>query len=73
MCEAEVACATAENIGYSTPNTAALELLPEEIKNDTVSYPADEYIEENTTVFKNLSAEANQLMQDLWTEMKSSN
>lgn len=73
MCEAEVACATAEYIGYSTPNTAAFDMLPEEIKNDEISYPSDEYIAENTTVFKNLSGEANQLMQDLWTEMKSSN
>ncbi|MEE1046596.1 MAG: spermidine/putrescine ABC transporter substrate-binding protein [Clostridia bacterium] len=73
MCEAEVACATAEYIGYSSPNTAAMELLPDEIKNDAISYPSDEYIAENTTVYKNLSDEANQMMQDLWTEMKSSN
>lgn len=73
MCEPEVACATAEFIGYSTPNTAAFELLPEEIKSDEVSYHSDEYIAENTTIYRNLSQEANQLMQDLWTEMKSSN
>lgn len=73
MCEAEVAAATAEYIGYSTPNTAAFEILPDEIKNNPVSYPSDEYLANNTTVYANLSDEANQLMQSLWTEMKSLN
>lgn len=73
MCEAEVALATAEYIGYSTPNSAAFELLDDAVKNDGISYPDDEYINNNTTVFYNLSDEANNLMQQLWTEMKSSN
>ncbi len=73
MCEAEVALATAEYIGYSTPNGAAFELLDDAVKNDGISYPDDEYINNNTTVFYNLSDEANELMQQLWTEMKSSN
>ena len=73
MCEAEVALATAEYIGYSTPNTAAFELLDDAVKNDGISYPDDEYLSNHTTVFYNLSDEANNLMQQLWTEMKSSN
>lgn len=73
MCEPEVALSTAEYIGYSTPHTAAYDMLPDEIKNDGISYPDDEYLNNNTTIFRNLSPEANQLMQDLWTEMKSSN
>lgn len=73
MCEAEVALATAEYIGYSTPNSAAFDLLDDSVKNDGISYPDDEYINNNTTVFYNLSDEANELMQQLWTEMKSSN
>lgn len=71
MCEPDVALATAEYIGYSTPNSAAFELLDDDIKNDGISYPDDDYISNNTTVFRNLSNEANMLMQDLWTEMKS--
>lgn len=71
MCEPEVALATAEYIGYSTPNSAAFELLDDEIKNDGISYPDNEYLKNNTTTFFNLSDEANKLMQDLWTEMKS--
>ncbi|MBQ3573681.1 MAG: spermidine/putrescine ABC transporter substrate-binding protein [Clostridia bacterium] len=73
MCEPEIALSTAEYIGYSTPHTAAYTMLPDEIKNDGISYPDDEYLNNNTTIFRNLSPEANQLMQDLWTEMKSSN
>ena len=73
LCEPEVALANAEYIGYSTPNSAAYEKLSDEIKNDGISYPDDAYLGEKTTVYKNLSDEANKLMQDLWTEMKSGN
>ena len=73
MCEPEIALSTAEYIGYSTPHKAAYDMLPDEIKNDGISYLDDEYLNNNTTIFRNLSPEANQLMQDLWTEMKSSN
>ncbi|MGN0599949.1 MAG: PotD/PotF family extracellular solute-binding protein [Oscillospiraceae bacterium] len=71
MCEPDIAYATTMYIGYSTPNSAAFDMLDEEIKNDTVSYPDDEYLNNNTTIFRNLSDEANQKMQDLWTEIKS--
>lgn len=71
MCEPDIAYATTSYIGYSTPNQAAFEMLDDEVKNDGISYLSDEYIEENTTVFANLSDEANQHMQNLWTDMKS--
>ncbi len=73
MTETEAALETAEYIGYSTPNISAFELLSDEVKNDGISYPDDAYLLENTTIFKNLSDDANLLMQDLWTEMKSDN
>ena len=73
MAETEAALETAKYIGYSTPNTNAFELLPDDIKNNGISYPDEKYLAENTTIFKNLSDEANLLMQDLWTEMKSGN
>ncbi len=46
-------------------------MLDEEVRNSPVSYPDQEFIGKNTSVFVNLSNEANQKMQDLWTEMKS--
>lgn len=71
MCEPDIAFATTEYIGYSTPNSAAFEMLDDEVKNDGISYPDDEYLNNSTEIFRNLSDSANQNMQDLWTELKS--
>lgn len=71
MCEPDIAYANIDYICYSTPHSAAYEMLDEEVKNNTISYPSDEFIAEKTTVFVNLSDEANREMQNLWTEMKS--
>ncbi len=71
MCEADIAYATTSYIGYSTPNGLAFEMLDDEVKNDGISYLPDEFIEEKTTIFNNLSDEANLEMQRLWTDMKS--
>lgn len=72
LCEGSVAYAVTDFVGYSTPNSLAYDMLDEEVKNDGISYPDDEFIAEKTTVFRNLSDEANLEMQTLWTEMKSS-
>ncbi len=71
LCEPDVAYAVADYIGYSTPHQAAFEMLDEETQNDPVAYPADEFLAEKTEVYENLSKEGNAVMQDLWTEMKS--
>ncbi len=71
MCEPDIAYANIDYICYSTPHSAAFEMLDEEVQQDPVSYPSDEYIAANTTVFSNLSDEASREMQTLWTEMKS--
>ncbi|MBE6861218.1 MAG: ABC transporter substrate-binding protein [Ruminococcus sp.] len=71
MCEPDIAFANIDYICYSTPHSAAFDMLDEEVKNDPISYPDEELIANRTTVFVNLSDEANKLMQDLWTEMKS--
>ncbi len=71
MCEPDIAFSNIDYICYSTPHSAAFDMLDEETQNDPVSYPDQEFIAEKTTVFVNLSDEANLLMQNLWTEMKS--
>ncbi len=71
MCEPDIAYANIDYICYSTPHSAAFEMLDEEVQNDPISYPDEELIAERTDVFVNLSDDANELMQDLWTEMKS--
>lgn len=71
MCEPDIAYANIDYICYSTPHSAAFEMLDEEVSSNPISYPDDEFIADKTTVFVNLSDEANMDMQTLWTEMKS--
>lgn len=72
MCEPDVAYSTTSYIGYSTPNDGALAMVDEEVKNDGISYLSKDYLDSKTEVYTNLSDEANRLMQDKWTDMKSS-
>lgn len=71
MCEPDIAFANIDYICYSTPHSAAFEMLDEEVQNDPVSYPDSDFIADKTTVFVNLSDDANEMMSQLWTEMKS--
>lgn len=71
MCEAGVAFEVVDFIGYSTPNEKAFDLLDDETKKNKIIYPDEEYLLSNTEIYRNISPEANKLMQDLWTEIKS--
>ncbi len=71
MCEPDIAFANIDYICYSTPHSGAYEMLDDEVRESHVSYPDSQFIANKTTVFVNLSDEANDLMKDLWTEMKS--
>ncbi len=71
MCEPDIAYSNIDYICYSTPHSAAYEMLDEEVQNDPVTYPDQEILDANTTVFVNLSDEASREMQTLWTDMKS--
>ena len=71
MCEPDIAYSNIDYICYSTPHSGAYEMLDEETRSNPVSYPGNDYLDENTTIFVNLSDEANLQMQTLWTEMKS--
>lgn len=71
MCEPDIAFANIDYICYSTPHSGAYEMLDDEVRESHVSYPDCQFIADKTTVFVNLSDEANDLMKDLWTEMKS--
>lgn len=71
MCEPDIAYANIDYICYSTPHSAAFEMLDDEVRNNTVSYPDSEFVAEKTDVFVNLSDDANETMSQLWTEMKS--
>ena len=73
MCEPEVAYHNINYIGYSTPNTAAYEMLDDDVKNDGFSYPGTDFLTNSTEVYKNLSDKTNEKMQELWVEMKLHN
>ncbi len=72
MCEAQVAAANIEYIGYSTPNSAAYALLDEETRTSPISYPAPELLA-NTEAFTNLPDQTNELLDTLWTEVLTDN
>lgn len=71
LCEPDIAYANSWYVGYSTPNSGAYDKLSDDIKNDGISYPDDEYLSAHTETFQNLSDEANMKMQNLWTDLKS--
>lgn len=69
LCEPEIAAANMDYIGYSTPETAAKELLPEETVNNPIYYP-DQSILDRAETFVNLPEDTNLLLDTLWAEVK---
>ncbi len=65
MCEPTVSAANTDYICYSTPISAAKELIDPEMAASEIAYPGEDVLAK-TEIFKNLSDEANQLMDDLW-------
>lgn len=70
--ETEVAYENIEYICYSTPHKGAYELLDDDVKNDPVMYPSNDFIVEKCETFRNLSADTNRYMDELWTNIKIS-
>jgi spermidine/putrescine transport system substrate-binding protein len=70
MLEAEVGAANAEYIGYSTPNSEAFKLLPEEIQNSELIYPSEEYLKKCYS-FADLDKEVYAYMQEKFIEVKA--
>ncbi len=71
MCEPEVAAANSEYITYGTPNTAALELIDEEMLSSELLNPPDEYLDKCYT-FSNLDDDIYGYMQKRFVEACSS-
>jgi len=69
LCEPEIAAANMDYIGYSTPESAAKKLLPEEVVNDPIRYP-DQSILDRSEAFVNLPDDNNMLLDTLWAEVK---
>jgi spermidine/putrescine-binding protein len=73
LCRPEIAARNAEYIGYSTPMSAAKELLPEEIKNSEVAYPPKEMLNDEKMEMFNDPSDVIELYSSLWTQVKASN
>ena len=58
----------AENIGYSSPNAAAIKLLPAEIRNNPILYPSAEQIKKSS--FEVDIGSANEIYQNYWQMLK---
>ena len=70
LCDPENAKENVDYIGYSTPNTAAYDLLDEETKNNPAAYPSDETLSK-CTLFVDLDPEVLKLYEAAFTEVLS--
>ena len=73
LCRPDIAAKNAEYIGYSTPISAARELLPDEIKKSEVAYPKDEVISSPKMEMFNDPSDIIELYSSIWTQVKASN
>jgi spermidine/putrescine transport system substrate-binding protein len=71
LCRPDIAAANSGYIGYSTPNRGAFELLSDDLKDNDITYP-DAEILENTEMFLNLPYEINDTIDKLWIEVRGS-
>lgn len=67
MCDPEIAAANAEYICYGTPNSGALELLDDELKDNELFNPPAEYLEKCYT-FANIDDDIYAYMQKRFVE-----
>lgn len=67
MMRPDIAAMNSEYIGYSTPNDAALELLPEDLINDPTFNPPQDVIDRCT--FFNDTSDAADLYDRIWVEV----
>lgn len=70
LCDPENAALNAEYIGYSTPNTEALKLLPKEVQENPVAYPDLSKLN-NFEVFIDLGNDVNREINQAWIEVKA--
>ena len=71
MCRPDIALKNFEFIMYSTPNTAAWEMIEdEELKNSEVAFPGDDVLKRCTS-YTYLGEEGDQLYNDMWKKVKT--
>ncbi len=70
MLEGEVAAANNTYIGYSSPNTAALELMDKEITSNELIYPGKEYLDK-CYMYSDIPNEIYSYMQEKFIEVQA--
>ncbi len=73
LCRPEIAAMNAEYINYSTPISAARELLPNEVKNSEVAYPSKETTGASNMEMFNDPSDVISEYSSIWTQVKASN
>ena len=71
LLEPEIGLANTDAVGYSTPNKNTFELLDDDVKNNGISYLDDDFLNNHTEAFSVLPDEADKLMSELWTSIRS--
>lgn len=69
LCDPEMAKENIEYICYSTPNEGALELLDADLRNNKIAYPPQDILD-RCEAFLHLPSETNELMENLWVEIR---
>ncbi|BCS87501.1 extracellular solute-binding protein [Pseudodesulfovibrio sediminis] len=67
----DVAAIISSEMGYSTPNAKALELIPEDVRANPIVYPADADIQRGE--FQNYLGDATKLYDEYWVKLKTDN
>ena len=70
MCSTEAGTANCEATGYSTPLLSVKEALPDEVKNDAVSYPGSDILS-RCEAFVNLPEDTLGLYDSEWLRLKT--
>ena len=69
LCDPEIAAANMEYVGYSTPESEARKLLPEETQENPIVYPPQSILDRAET-FVNLPEDTSLLEDSLWAQVK---
>lgn len=69
LCDPEIAAANMDYVGYSTPESAAKELLPQEVVDNPIYYPSQDILDKSE-VFADLPEDTSLLLDTLWAEVK---
>lgn len=65
----DVAAKISSEMGYSTPNAKAMDLIPENVRNNPIVYPSEEVIERGE--FQDYLGESMKLYDEYWIKLKT--